>query len=49
MFHLFNNKKGTVKDGKVAKVAPLYSSLNGAFVRYSVFHSKLSIDESVVP
>ena len=48
MFHLVNNKKRTVEDGKVAKVAPLYSNLNGTFVRYSIFHSKLSIDESVV-
>ena len=48
MFHLVNNKKLTVEDGKVAKVAPLCSNLNGTFVRYSVFRSKLSIDESVV-
>ena len=46
MFYLTDNKKLTVKDGKVA---PLHSSLNDAFLRYGVFHSKLRIDESVVP
>ena len=46
MFYLTDNKKLTVKDGKVA---PPHSSLNDAFLRYGVFHSKLRIDESVVP
>ena len=49
MFHLVDSKKLTVEDGKVAKVAPLYSSSNDALVRYGVFYSKLSIDELMVP
>ena len=49
IFHLVDNKKLTIEDGKVAKVAPLYSILNDAFVKYGIFHSKLSIDESMVP
>lgn len=48
-FDLTDNKKLTVEDGKVAKVVPLYSNLNDAFVRYSVCQSKLNIDESVIP
>lgn len=46
MFHLTDNKKLTVKDGKVA---PLHSSLSDAFLRYGVFHRKFRIDELVVP
>ena len=49
LFYLVDNKNLIVEDRKVAKVATLYSSLNDTFVRYGVFHSKLSIDESMVP
>lgn len=49
MFHLLDNNKLTAEDGKVAKIALLYRSLNGAFVTYGVFHSKLSFNESIVP
>ena len=34
---------------KVAKIAPLYTALNEAFVQFGVFHEDLSVDESMVP
>ena len=34
---------------KVAKISPLYSLLNLSLIKFGVFHSKLSIDESMVP
>ena len=46
MFHLADNEKLIVKEGKVAELALLYSSLNDTFVRYGVFHS---IDELIIP
>ena len=46
MFHLADNEKLIVKEGKVAEVALLYSSLNDTFVRYGIFHS---IDELIIP
>ena len=34
---------------KMAKIEPLYSTLNASFIKYGIFHDMLSIDESMVP
>lgn len=33
----------------MAKIEPIYSSLNASFMKYGIFHDRLSIDESMVP
>ena len=34
---------------KMAKTEPLYSTLNASFIKYGIFHDRLSIDRSMVP
>ena len=33
----------------MAKIEPLYSTLNASFIKYAIFHDRLSTDESLVP
>ena len=37
------------ENNKMAKVEPLYSTLNASFIKYGIFHNRLSTDESMVP
>ena len=47
-FHIANNEH-LVEGNKAAKVLPLYDALNDNLVQFSIWHSNLSIDESMVP
>jgi len=47
-FHIANNDH-LVEGNKAAKVLPLYDALNDYLVQFSIWHSNLSIDESMVP
>ena len=47
-FHIADNEQ-LVQANKAAKVLPLYKALNENFVQFSIWHSNLSIDESMVP
>lgn len=47
-FHVMDN--ATLQKGdKLGKIRPIYEELNKKFQQFGVFHSKLSIDESMVP
>ncbi|KRZ47834.1 PiggyBac transposable element-derived protein 3 [Trichinella nativa] len=46
--HLTDYQK-LVKGDKMSKVTPLYKLLNSSLVTHSMFHEKLSVDESIVP
>lgn len=47
-FHIADNSN--LQEGnKAAKVLPLYNSLNHNLVQFGIWHSSLSIDESMVP
>jgi hypothetical protein len=46
--HLADNNS-LEKGDKVAKVSPLYKLLNNNLQKHGIFHSELSIDESIVP
>lgn len=46
-FHVADNKN--LAQSKIAKVKPVYDSLNSALMQFGVFEEKLSIDESMVP
>ncbi|XP_065193176.1 piggyBac transposable element-derived protein 3-like [Sycon ciliatum] len=45
----FVDNQALQEGNKVAKVAPLYDSLNEQLVKWNIFHPLLSIDESMVP
>ena len=49
MFHLVDNRELENNLNKMAKVAPIYDTLNSALVQYGIFHKFLSVDESMVP
>ena len=49
MFHIIDNSTLSEASSKVAKIEPLYETLNRAFTKYGVFHRLLSVDESMVP
>ena len=46
--HFADNQKLPAGD-KVAKVAPIYSTVNITLMKFGVFHHDLSIDESMIP
>ena len=48
-FHLVDNRTLTSADSKMAKVLPLYDSLNASLIQFGIFDKSLSIDESMVP
>ena len=48
-FHLVDNRTLTSADSKMAKVLPLYDSLNASLIQFGIFDKNLSIDESMVP
>ena len=48
-FHLVDNQILTSASDKMAKVLPLYNSLNASLVQFGVFYKDLSIDELMVP
>jgi len=47
-FHVADNRQ-LEQGNKVAKIKPLYDELNKNLTQFGVFHSQLSIDESMVP
>ncbi|GFQ80986.1 piggyBac transposable element-derived protein 3 [Trichonephila clavata] len=47
-FHIIDNNKLTSGD-KMGKITPFYSELKKNFQQFGIFHSKLSIGESMVP
>ena len=36
-------------NSKMAKIVPIYSSMNVSFMKYEIFHDGLSTDKSMVP
>ena len=48
MFNLVDNHTLDGNNDKMGKVALLYDSLNGSFVKYGFFHKYLSVDVSMV-
>ncbi|GFQ89336.1 piggyBac transposable element-derived protein 2 [Trichonephila clavata] len=47
-FHIIDNNKLTSGD-KMGKISPFYSELEKHFQQFGIFHSILSIDETMVP
>ncbi|KFM77194.1 PiggyBac transposable element-derived protein 3, partial [Stegodyphus mimosarum] len=47
-FHIIDNTKLVLED-KTGNVSPFYEELEKNFQKFGIFHSKLSIDESMVP
>ena len=47
-FHVEDNNN-LEQGNKVAKVSSLYKALNSSLIKFGIFHSQLSIDESMVP
>ena len=48
-FHLVGKRTLTSADSKMAKVLPLYDSLNASLIPFEIFDKNLTIDESMVP
>ena len=36
-------------NSEMAKIVPIYSSMNVSFMKYEIFHDGLSADKSMVP
>ena len=49
MFHLVDSRELENNSNKIAKVAPIYDTLNSALSQYEISHKFLSVDESMVP
>ena len=49
LFHLVDYRTLTSAESKIAKVLPLYDSLNASLIQFGIFDKNLSVDGSMVP
>ena len=49
IFHLVDNRELGNNSSKRSKITPIYYTLNSALIHYGIFHTFLSVDDSMVP
>ena len=49
IYHLVDNRELGNNSSKMSKINPIYHTLNSALTHYGIFHTFLSVDDSMVP